>query len=55
MYCVCKEHAELAIDKFVDENEDAPDMVDLSTTHFANWDPPVKCDMCEQPAVLLIV
>ncbi|ASS67611.1 MULTISPECIES: CxxH/CxxC protein [Paenibacillus] len=55
MYCVCKEHIELALDKFVDEYEDAPDMVNLNETHFANWDPPVKCDLCEEKAEFLIV
>lgn len=34
MYVVCKEHVELAIDKFVDEYEDAPDIVDLKETEF---------------------
>ena len=29
MYCVCKQHVELAIDKFVDDYEDAPDIVEL--------------------------
>lgn len=40
MYVVCKEHVELAIDKFVDEYEDAPDIVDLKETEFSDWDPP---------------
>lgn len=55
MYCVCKEHAEKAIDRFVDEYEDAPDMVDLSTTQFADWDPPRKCEFCDEPALILVV
>ncbi|WP_020617457.1 CxxH/CxxC protein [Paenibacillus daejeonensis] len=55
MYCVCKEHIELSIDKFVDEYEDAPDVVDLRETRFANWDPPLKCELCEEPASYLIV
>ncbi|MUT67463.1 CxxH/CxxC protein [Paenibacillus sp. NEAU-GSW1] len=55
MYCVCKQHVELAIDKFVDEYEDAPDIVDLKQTEFADWDPPRCCDMCEQEAVVLVV
>jgi CxxH/CxxC protein (TIGR04129 family) len=55
MYCVCKQHVELALDKFVDEYEDAPDMVDLSATEFADWDPPRKCDLCDQPAEVLVV
>lgn len=55
MYCVCKEHVELAIDKFVDEYEDAPDLVDLKTTSFAAWDPPAVCDMCDRPPEILVV
>ena len=55
MYCVCKACVEEAIEKFVDEFEDAPDMVDLGETEFANWDPPRQCDLCEDKAVLLIV
>ena len=55
MYCVCKEHVELALDKFVDEYEDAPDLVDLSATSFADWDPPRKCDLCERAAEVLVV
>ena len=55
MYCVCKEHVELAIDKFVDEYEDAPDLVDLASTQFAAWDPPRTCDLCERAAEILVV
>lgn len=55
MYVVCKEHVELAIDKFVDEYEDAPDVVNLEDTEFANWDPPAKCQECDHPAKFLIV
>lgn len=55
MYCVCKQHVELAIDKFVDEYEDAPDIVDLKETEFADWDPPRSCDLCEGAAEFLVV
>jgi len=55
MYCVCKEHVELAIDRFVDEYEDAPDLVDLNKTTFAEWEPPATCDMCERPPEVLVV
>lgn len=55
MYVVCKDHVELAIDMFVDEFEDAPDIVDLKETEFSDWDPPVKCSQCEQAAVFLVV
>lgn len=55
MYCVCKACIEEAIENFVDEFEDAPDMVDLNETEFADWDPPRKCDLCEEAAVVLVV
>jgi len=55
MYCVCREHVELAIDKFVDEYEDAPDLVNLQTTAFASWKPPEKCEWCAGPAEVLVV
>lgn len=55
MYCVCREHVELAIDKFVDEYEDAPDLVNLRTTTFTDWKPPAKCDWCEAEAEILVV
>jgi len=55
MYVVCKDHLEFAIDSFVDEYEDAPDIVDLKETEFSDWDPPVKCIECEQAAQYLVV
>ncbi|WCF08327.1 CxxH/CxxC protein [Paenibacillus thiaminolyticus] len=56
MYVVCKEHVELAIDKFVDEYEDAPDLVDLDEVEFSDWEKPIKCCMnCDQDAKFLIV
>ncbi|WP_339322806.1 CxxH/CxxC protein [Paenibacillus sp. FSL W8-0194] len=55
MYVVCKEHLELAIDMFVDEYEDAPDIVDLKETEFSDWDPPVQCAHCEQAGKFLVV
>lgn len=55
MYCVCKEHVELAIDKFVDEYEDAPDIVDLTKTTFAAWEAPATCDLCANRAEYLVV
>lgn len=55
MYCVCKPCIELALERFVDEYEDAPDIVDLKETKFADWDPPRKCDFCEDAAAYLVV
>lgn len=55
MYVVCMEHLELAIDRFVDEYEDAPDLVDLDTTHFSDWIVPETCHECDQPGRYLVV
>lgn len=55
MYCVCKQHVELAIDKFVDDYEDAPDIVSLITTKFSDWEAPATCDMCDDIAEYLVV
>lgn len=55
MYCVCKPDIEKALERFVDEYEDAPDVVDLKETQFADWDPPRKCDFCEDAAAFLVV
>ncbi|MEC0226764.1 MULTISPECIES: CxxH/CxxC protein [Paenibacillus] len=55
MYVVCKDHVEIAIDEFVDEYEEAPDIVDLAKTHFANWEPPTHCEHCKELARFLVV
>ena len=55
MYCVCKQHVELAIDKFVDDYEDAPDIVSLITTKFSEWGSAATCDMCDGIAEYLVV
>ena len=55
MYIVCAEHLELAIDRFVDEYEDAPDVVDLRETRFSNWEPPKHCDECGNECRFLVV
>ncbi|OXM84557.1 CxxH/CxxC protein [Paenibacillus rigui] len=55
MYVVCKDHLELAIDQFVDEYEDAPDIVDLEETRFPAWEPPAHCERCQEKARFLVV
>lgn len=55
MYVVCKEHLELAIDMFVDEYEEAPDVVDLEQVTFTAWEPPAHCDRCKAPGRYLVV
>ena len=55
MFVVCKEHVELAIDRFVDEYEDAPDLIDLQQVKFKDWQPPATCEECEEPARFLVI
>ncbi|MVP00728.1 MULTISPECIES: CxxH/CxxC protein [Paenibacillus] len=55
MFTVCKEHLEIAIDQFVDEYEDAPDIVDLDKVSFAKWEPPVHCEHCQVKPEYLVV
>ncbi|MEB3103202.1 CxxH/CxxC protein [Ferviditalea candida] len=55
MYVVCKDHVELAIDKFIDEYEKAPDIVDLQEVEFSAWEQPGHCDHCRQEARFLVV
>jgi CxxH/CxxC protein (TIGR04129 family) len=55
MHVVCKDHVEIAIDEFVDEYEEAPDVVDLQKTHFAHWAPPEHCEHCQSLSRFLIV
>jgi CxxH/CxxC protein (TIGR04129 family) len=55
MYVVCKDHLEIAIDEFVDEYEEAPDIVDLEKVRFSRWEPPVHCEHCKENARFLVV
>ncbi|NOU94727.1 CxxH/CxxC protein [Paenibacillus sp. LMG 31456] len=55
MHVVCKDHLELAIDQFVDEYEDAPDIVDLEEVRFSAWEPPAHCERCLEQARFLVV
>ena len=55
MYVVCMEHLEVAIDMFLDEYEEAPDIVDLETVKFAEWEPPYYCVRCENSGRYLVV
>jgi CxxH/CxxC protein (TIGR04129 family) len=55
MYVVCEVHLELALDRFVDEFEDAPDVVDLASTTFTAWEAPATCAECDREARFLVV
>lgn len=55
MFVVCKDHLEIAIDMFLDEYEDAPDIVDPQEVQFTDWEPPFYCIRCEQGGRYLVV
>jgi CxxH/CxxC protein (TIGR04129 family) len=55
MYVCCKEHLELAIDEFVNEFEDAPDIYRLNEVSFTAWTVPARCDFCNEYPVFLVV
>lgn len=55
MYVCCREHLELAIDHFVDEYEDAPDIYKLSEVSFTAWTIPPRCDFCDEYPIYLVV
>ncbi|TBL77435.1 CxxH/CxxC protein [Paenibacillus thalictri] len=55
MHVVCIDHLEIAIDEFVDEYEEAPDIVDLEKTRFSAWEPPDCCERCSAPGRFLVV
>jgi CxxH/CxxC protein (TIGR04129 family) len=55
MYVVCKDHLEIAIDQFVDEYEEAPDIVDLEKVRFPAWEPPSTCERCSAAGRFLVV
>lgn len=55
MFVVCKAHIERAIDQFVDEYEEAPDIYELKNVRFSAWEPPATCEHCgEKPEVLVV-
>lgn len=53
---VCKDHLELAIDIFVDETGDPPDLLTLPEAHeqFPGWVIPVQCERCAQQPVAIV-
>lgn len=55
MFVVCGKHIDRAIDQFVDEFEDAPDIYMLNEIRFTAWEAPEQCDFCpESPSYLVI-
>lgn len=55
MYCVCEEHLSRAIDVFLEEYEDAPDVYKLDQLNFTEWHSPDTCEYCKDRPIYLIV
>lgn len=55
MYCVCNEHLSRAIDIFVEEYEEAPDVYQLEQLTCTEWQSPDTCEFCQDKPVYLIV
>ena len=55
MYVVCPEHLEQAIDEFLDQFEDAPDIHILKDVTFTQWTAPLSCHFCSLAPKYLVV
>ena len=55
MYVVCMEHIEDAIDEFVVEYEQSPDIHALDKVSFTDWTSPEKCEFCDKNHRFLVV
>ena len=55
MHVVCPEHLDEAIDAFLDEFGEAPDLYRLGEMTFTAWTPPEHCHFCgEHPEYLVV-
>lgn len=55
MFLVCKEHLEQALDEFVEEYGESPDIHRLDEIHFRQWRAPEKCQFCDAPPCYLVI
>ena len=55
MYAVCKEHVEMAIDEFMDEYLQVPDLYLLNELKFRDWIPPSECWFCDASPEYLVI
>ena len=55
MYVVCMSHLEEALDDFVIEFEQSPDIYELDEIRFTDWKTPEKCDYCEEKPRFLVL
>ncbi len=55
MYVVCKEHLVDALDDFLVEYEQTPDVYELKKLSFTDWKAPNKCNYCnEKPKYIVL-
>lgn len=55
MYVVCMEHIEDAIDEFVVEFEQTPDIYELDKVSFTEWESPDVCDFCKNKPKFIVL
>ncbi len=55
MYIVCMDHLEDALEDFVVEYEQSPDIYELEEVSFTDWQSPQKCDYCEKMPRFLVL
>lgn len=55
MYIVCMEHLEDALEDFVVEYEQSPDIYELEEVSFTDWQSPQKCDYCDKMPRFLVL
>ena len=55
MFVVCMEHLERALEEFVVDYEQSPDIYELEKVSFTDWQSPHKCDFCDEIPRFLVL
>ncbi len=55
MYVVCNDDLDIAIDEFVEEYLQPPDVYMLDKVYFTNWESPDRCSFCGKKPIYLVV
>lgn len=55
MFVVCEEHLDEAVDDFLEEFGESPDLYSLEETTFTQWVVPETCHFCDRPPRYLVV
>lgn len=55
MFVVCEEHLDEAIDDFLEEFEEPPDLYNLEDVTFTRWTAPPTCQFCDRAPKYLVV